>query len=74
MIRKVNEEWLYGRCSVNEGIFPCDFVEAALRSTDGKQQPPTSQMLTSFARYQAVAVYPFQAETSEDLTLQVCVC
>ena len=65
--KHINEEWYEGRIGSHEGIFPASYVELipkehASRAT--KQELPQGS-------YEAVAMFPFQAETSQDLSLQV---
>jgi len=63
---RVNEEWYEGRIGSRDGIFPASFVELVPQ----KQESPASNEVSHRQSYEAVAMFPFQAETSQDLSLQ----
>ncbi|KAK4323682.1 hypothetical protein Pmani_005616 [Petrolisthes manimaculis] len=83
LLYRVNEDWLCGRCGLKEGIFPLNFIKivvplagerapgvssslstpSGLNGTNSPTPPPSSSILT------VTALYSFQAETPEDLTI-----
>lgn len=56
LIRRVNEEWLYGRVDDKEGIFPSSFIEVLVPLPDDK--------------YYATALYDFKPQMIGDLELK----
>ena len=59
-------------------MFPADFVrvvvdldEETVEEAVGAESAPQGVAHNAFPGYQAVALYAFQAETNEDLSLQV---
>lgn len=59
LLSQVNDEWYQGSVgSSAQGMFPASFVRIEVP-------------LTASSEYRAVALYAFQAETGEDLSLQV---
>jgi len=64
--KHINEEWYEGRIGSHEGIFPASYVELIPKEHASRA---TKQELHQ-GSYEAVAMFPFQAETSQDLSLQ----
>lgn len=66
LLRQVNDDWLYGQFGHNQGMFPANFINVVV---------PLSKSITSQQRQQAeaqtvTALYPFVAETWDDLELK----
>ncbi|XP_021925347.1 zinc finger protein 865 isoform X2 [Zootermopsis nevadensis] len=68
LLRQVNTEWLYGQVGLNQGMFPATFIKVIVPlhdtkgSTTQRSQRPAAQIVT--------ALYPFAAETWDDLELR----
>lgn len=58
LIRKVNEEWLYGKVGENEGMFPSNFIEIRVPLPDHNDKIVT-------------CLYEFHPQALEDLKLVV---
>ena len=67
--RQVNGDWLYGKFGHNKGMFPANFIKVVVPLSKGsisqQSQQPEAQTVT--------ALYPFAAETWDDLELKVSV-
>lgn len=58
ILRRVNNEWLYGRVGDAEGMFPANFIDIQVPLSDDEDTIAT-------------ALYEFNPETTEDLKLVV---
>ena len=66
--KKVNQDWFEGSVGSQAGLFPASFVKVLVPLEDSVfESLPTSAPNL----YRAVAMYSFQAETSQDLSLKV---
>ena len=65
---RVNAEWLRGSVGTARGIFPISFVHILVPLEEDEEivAPVATQ-----STYRAVAIYAFEGETSQDLSLQV---
>lgn len=76
---RVNDEWLRGSVGSQQGIFPVSFVHILVplqELEEVEEEKPQASVATqspqgNSSSYRAVAIYPFEAETSQDLSLQV---
>lgn len=68
LMKKINDEWYQGRCNSKEGMFPSNFVRIVVPLDQSIPHAPAT-----LTPYSAVALFPFQAETSQDLSLQVTI-
>lgn len=81
LIKKIDEEWLYGTCAGVEGMFPCNYVNVVLPlpEDNGEEaevvtERPQSGLETrqiSDQVFFADALYTFDAEADGDLSLRV---
>lgn len=72
LLSKVNDEWMSGRVGSAEGMFPASFVRIIVpldESANSRDARPSAGP----GAYRAVALYPFNAETEQDLSMQVLV-
>jgi hypothetical protein len=67
ILHQINADWLYGQVGENQGMFPTNFVKVVIPLNDTKG----SQQSQQFPAQIATALYPFTAETWDDLQLQV---
>jgi len=74
LLKRVNDEWMMGRNRRGcEGMFPVNFVEVKVPLVDDREQqaPPSGSSTPTCDVIKAKALYDFNAESSEDLTLRV---
>ncbi|XP_037798481.1 SH3 domain-containing protein 19-like [Penaeus monodon] len=86
LLYRMNDDWLFGRCGHKEGMFPQSFIKIVVPLA-GEQAYPDSSASSSITKTSSseasntsnvvTALYTFQAETPEDLTImegsRVCV-
>lgn len=78
LLYRMNDDWLFGRCGHKEGMFPQSFIKIVVPlageqaypdSSASSSNTKTSSSETSNTSNVVTALYTFQAETSEDLTI-----
>jgi SH3 domain. len=69
LLRRVNDDWFYGQFGNHQGMFPANFIRvvAPLSTSSISQQRQQAGAQT------VTALYPFAAETWDDLELKVSV-
>ena len=82
----MNDEWLFGRNKRGcEGIFPISYIDIKIPLKESKPVQPVSQVhkmgasaspssfQLAYVPCKVKALYTFQAETMEDLTIRVSI-
>jgi hypothetical protein len=71
LLHEINDDWLYGQVGQKQGMFPTNYVKVVVPLNDSKSS--TSQRSQQSPAQIVTALYPFSAETWDDLELQVSV-
>jgi hypothetical protein len=76
LLKQMNDEWMYGRNKRGcEGIFPISYVEVRVPLQQVEPDSGTASRSASTSpaveTYHIRALYSFNAETEEDLTIKV---
>lgn len=71
LLSQVNEEWYHGSMGNSEGMFPTSFVRVQVPLLQLQKSDQSARCVRTGSYSKAVALYAFQAETDQDLSLLV---